>query len=247
MTQRKYIFIGKSRMKRFILITVLLVQFCLLYCFDFNGVWSSEDISIRNWSYMDKSYSWGNVREPIDCGFSIDLGKNEIYTNDTWYFNIQIDYENNTFSFINPLSKKKETYYITIISDYEILLETDVERDSLLVAKNINEKNKKSIHYFKIDGPKKSKCLKAPVYAVVLEDSDLLVKDYKGILHNTGHVSKGQVVEVWGISSNKVIEISELEFNFAIIIGEEIGGNISPLKIEFLDDISISGYGKKKD
>ena len=234
-------------MKKTLINIFLLLHFFSLYSFDFNGVWSFDNFSIMNWHYKDKCYSWGNIREPIDCGFTIDLERNEIYTNYTWYLNIQIDYDNDSFSFINPFSNEKEKYFITIISDYEIVLETDVNNDSLLVAENIKSKDKSSIHYFKINGPKNSKILKTPLSAIINEDSDLFIKDYKGVIHKTGYLKKGQIVEVWGRIPEKISEISEVDFNFAIRTNNETGGLISPLKIEFIDDIIISGYGKKRN
>ena len=98
-------------MKKNLINIFLLLHFFSLYSFDFNGVWSFDNFSIMNWHYKDKCYSWGNIREPIDCGFTIDLERNEIYTNYTWYLNIQIDYDNDSFSFINPFSNEKEKYF----------------------------------------------------------------------------------------------------------------------------------------
>ena len=107
------------------------------------------------------------------------------------------------------------------------------------------EVDREPVHYFKIDGPKDERSLKSPIYARILEDSNLLIKDYQGIIHNTGFVKKGQIVEVCGIWRSKIPEISDLSFNFSILVNPSEGGEISPYKIEFLDNITINGYGGK--
>lgn len=240
----------KNKMKKklsFIFCFLLMIK---LYSFDFNGVWSFSGVIVNNWSYIDKTYSWGKIKEPVECGFTIDLGKNIIFTNHYLFLDIPINYdeENHIFSFINPISKEENKYYFEVISDYEIILKTELSevQNSLIVAERKYDKSSSPIHYFKIEGPKNSKKLKAPIYAKILEDSNIYFLDYQNVLHNCGKVKEGTIVEFCNLYIENVPEITNLDFNYHILVTPELGGSIDPNKIEFLDDITINGYGGKK-
>ncbi len=230
----------------FIFISLLLSQ---LNAFDFDGMWCNLGISIKGYAKQEYSYSWGTVQEPHGIGFSIDLDKKVIHTNWVWSFLIDLKYdeENKTFSFINPLTKKEETYYMTVVSDYEIKLETEIFRDHdpLIPASPIG--SEKKVHYFKIAGPENAKVLKAPVYAKLLNDIELKIKDYQGVIYDFGPVKKGTIVEVIDYYEEYVPEITDLPFNYHILVNPELGGCVDPKSIEFLDDITINGFGGKKN
>lgn len=230
-------------------IIIFLSQSLLLFqlnAFDFNGMWSTR-ISTKGHSQEEHKYSWGTVQEPHGIGFSIDLTENSIYTNNVWSFRIDLEYDedNKTFSFINPLAKEKETYYITEISDYEIKLETDFysNHDPLINASP--KGSEKKVHYFKIAGPEDAKVLQAPVKAKLLNDVELKFLDYQGVIHNYGLVEKGTIVEVRNYYEEDVTEITDMNFNYHILVNSELGGCVDPKAIEFLDDITINGYGGK--
>lgn len=238
-----------KKILNFVIISVLISQ---LNAFDFNGMWS-YNISPKGYSESEAEYSWGTVQEPYDIGFSIDLDRKIIHTNCFRSFIIYLDYnkESKTFSFINPLTKEKETYYITEISDYEIKLETEYfnDRNPLIHAsqKGGETNFQFDLHYFKIAGPKDSKVLKAPVKAKLLSDIELKFKDYKGLIYNFGVVKKGTIVEVVNCREGAIPEITDLDFIYHVLINPELGGYVDPKKIEFLDDITINGYGGKKN
>ncbi len=227
----------------YLLISIFIFQ---LYAFDLNGMWSCVGISPKGQSKEQSEYSWGTVQEPYGIGFSIDLANNIIHTNKDRSFVLKLDYdkENKIFSFINPLSKEKETYYITEISDYEILLQTDMFGNSLINASP--KGNEKKIHYFKIAGPDNAKVLKAPVKAILLTDVDLVIKDYQGKLYEFGSVKKGTIVEVINYREGYIPEVTDIDFVYHILVNPELGGYVDPKKIEFIDDIAINGYGRKK-
>lgn len=232
-------------MKKYILLLILCLT-CKAFAFDLNGIWS---VTIStNWaSTCEAKYSWGTIEEPYNVGFSIDLEKNIIHTNSfrSFYVNFDYDKENNMFSFINPLSKLKETYYIKIISDCEIILRTDVNKNSLIYASQVNSPT--IIHYFKIAGPKDAKVLKAPIKAKLLNDIELKFLDYQGVIYDYGPVKKGTIVEVIDYQEGYIPEITDLDFVFHILVNPELGGYVDPKKIEFLDDITINGYGGKRE
>lgn len=229
----------------FILLSLIIVQ---LNAFDFNGMWSSR-ISTEGHTKLEYEYSWGTVQEPSDIGFSIDLKKGIIHTNCVWSFLIDLDYNDDTktFSFINPLTKEKETYYITVISDYEIKLETEYysDRDPLINASK--KDSEKIVHYFKIAGPKNAKVLEAPVKAKLLNDIELKIMDYKGVIYDFGPVEKGTIVEVVDYYEEFAPDITDLDFNYHILINSTRGGCVDPRAIEFIDDITINGYGGKQN
>ncbi|MGN0750775.1 MAG: hypothetical protein ACI4LS_09850 [Treponema sp.] len=228
----------------FFLMSVLLFQ---LHALDFNGMWSCVGISPKGQSKEQYKYSWGTVQEPCGIGFSIDLESNKIHTNNVWSFLIDFKYNDDTksFSFINPLSKEEETYYITEISDYEILLQTVLPRDSLINASPLG--SEKKVHYFKIAGPDNANVLKTPVKAILLSDIDLKIKDYQGKLYDFGPVKKNTIVEVINYKEGYIPEITDLDFVFHILVNPELGGYVDPKKIEFLDDITLNGYGGKRE
>lgn len=219
-----------------------------LNAFDFNGIWSYVGISTKGHSKYETEYSWGTVQEPSHIGFSIDMNKKIIHTNDDWTFFLDLDYDqdNKSFSFINPLTKGKETYYITEISDYEIKLETEYfkDRNPLINASEIG--SEKKVHYFKIVGPENAKVLGAPIKAKLLHDIELKIKDYQGVIYNFGFVKKGTIVEVMDYREGLIPEITDLDFVFHVLVNPELGGYVDPRAIEFLDDITINGYGGKK-
>ena len=229
-----------------IFISLLLFQ---LNAFDFNGIWSYVGISAKGHSKYETEYSWGTVQEPSHIGFSIDMNKKIIHTNDVWSFLIDLEYdeEDKIFSFINPLTNEKETYYITEISDYEIKLETEFYRDHdpLINASPIG--SEKRVHYFKLAGPENAKVLRPPIKAKLLCDVELKFLDYKGVIHNYGPVSKETIVEVLDYYEEYVPEITDLNFNYHILVNPELGGCVDPKAIEFLDDITINGYGGKRE
>lgn len=105
--------------------------------------------------------------------------------------------------------------------------------------------SEKIIHYFKIAGPTKAKVLKAPVYGILLDDIELKFKDYKGIIYDFGPVNKGTRVELIDYREGLIPEITDLDFVFHVLVNPELGGYVDPRAIEFLDDITINGYGGK--
>lgn len=74
----------------FLLLSLILFQ---LSAFDFNGTWSCNGVSLKGYSKEEYEYSWGIVKEPSHSGFSIDMGKNMIHTNDVWSFLIDLEYD----------------------------------------------------------------------------------------------------------------------------------------------------------
>lgn len=234
--------------KIFFIKFILIVTITNLYSFDFNGVWSNGAITINNWHYISKEYSWGKIKEPVDCGFTIDLNNKTIFINSTWYFDIILDYDENnmTFSFINPLSKETENYSIEIISEYEIILKTDVKENPLIYIGN-NSYNKQYIHFFKIIGPKNAEIIKAPVYARTKNDCHYYAYDWKLNLLDLGIIPKDTIVEIVDITQNDVDLGSEYDFQFGILVNSETGGFLAVENIEFLDEaITIGGYNSHK-
>lgn len=228
--------------KNLILILIIITNICYLYSFDFNGVWSNGEINLNKWHHTNEEYSWGKIKEPVECGFTIDLPKRQIHINTfrSFYIDLTYDIDNMSFSFINPLSKEKEYYSFKIISEYEIILTTEVKQNPLLY---VGEES----HYFKINGPKDSKVIRAPVYARTKNDCHYYAYDWKLNLLDLGIIPKDTIVEIVDITQNDVDLGSEYDFQFGILINSETGGFLAVENIEFLDEaITIGGYNSHK-
>ncbi len=86
----------------------------------------------------------------------------------------------------------------------------------------------------------------APIKAKLLHDIELKIKDYQGVIYNFGFVKEGTIVEVMDYREGLIPEITELDFVFHVLVNPELGGYVDPRAIEFLDDITINGYGGGK-